>query len=111
MPLIEGDEAGGRPVFSQWLAGGRIVALRDEEWKYIQFKRREQLFDLSGDPGETMDRSDDRRDVLLRFRQAVDEIIEESYGFAERQSPSRAPQLDPETRRQLQALGYLDADS
>ncbi len=111
LPLVEGDEDDTRPVFSQWLAGGRIVALRDGEWKYIRVKRKEQLFDLSTDPEEWVDRLGARQEVLFRLQQKVDEIIGESYAFAEGQTAGRPPELDQQTREQLEALGYLDGDS
>jgi arylsulfatase A-like enzyme len=111
MPLIVGGEVPTRPVFSQWLAGGRIVALRDGDWKYIRVKRQEQLFDLSEDPGESADRLFARPEILARLQAKVDEIIGESYAFAEAQAPARPPSLEKETRKQLEALGYLDGDS
>ena len=111
MPLIGEGEAPTRPVFSQWLAGGRIVALRDGDWKYIRVKRQEQLFDLSEDPGESVDRLSVRPEVLARLQAEVNEIIGESFAFAEAQTPTRPPRLDEETREQLEALGYLDGDS
>ncbi len=107
LPLVEGDEAFARPVFSQWLAGGRIVALRDGDWKYIRIKRQEQLFDLSTDPQESLDRLSARQEVLARLQERVDEIIGESYAFAETQTKARPPELEQETREQLESLGYL----
>ena len=110
LPLIGGQEAPARPVFSQWLAGGRIVALRDGDWKYIRIKRQEQLFDLSEDPQELVDLLSMRPDVTARLQDEVDEIIGRSYAFAESTTTSRPPRLDEETRQQLEALGYLDGD-
>jgi len=110
LPLVEGSEAQSRPVSSQWLAGGRIVALRDGDWKYIRVKRQEQLFDLSTDPMESVDRLSARQEVLARLQARVDEIIGESYAFAESQTMARPPKLDQETREQLEALGYLGED-
>ncbi|MGB5660288.1 MAG: sulfatase/phosphatase domain-containing protein, partial [Thermoanaerobaculia bacterium] len=111
LPLVEGDETPDRPVFSQWLAGGKIVALRDGEWKYIRVKRQEQLFDLSTDPKELVDRLSARQEVLARLQARVDEIIGESFAFAETRSTARPPKLDQETREQLEMLGYLGGDS
>lgn len=110
LPLVEGDETLARPVFSQWLAGGRIVALRDGEWKYIRVKRKEQLFDLSSDPNESVDLLSARQEVLARLQARVDEIIGDSYAFAETRRTARPPKLDQETREQLEALGYLGGD-
>jgi arylsulfatase A-like enzyme len=110
LSLMEGEQAPARPVFSQWLAGGRVVALREGEWKYIRVKRQEQLFDLSTDPQESVDRLSVRRQVLARLQARVDEIIAQSYAFAETQTPARLPKLDRETREQLEALGYLEGD-
>jgi len=111
LPLVDGDETLSRPVFSQWLAGGRIVALRDGEWKYIRVKQQEQLFDLSTDPKELVDRLSARQEVLAKLRAQVDEIIGESYSFAETLTTARPPELDQETREQLEVLGYLGGDS
>ncbi|MGB5163399.1 MAG: sulfatase [Thermoanaerobaculia bacterium] len=107
LPLVEGDETDTRPIFSQWLAGGRIVALRDGEWKYIRVKRKEQLFDLSTDPEELVNRLSERQEVLFSLQQKVDEIIGESYALAEGQTAGRPPELDQQTREQLESLGYL----
>ena len=87
------------------------MALRDGDWKYIRVKRQEQLFDLSEDPGESVDRLSVRPEVLARLQAEVNEIIGESFAFAEAQTPTRPPRLDEETREQLEALGYLDGDS
>jgi hypothetical protein len=87
------------------------VALRDGDWKYIRIKRQEQLFDLSEDPGESADRRSVRPEILARLQSEVEEIIGDSYAFAEAQTPARPPSLDEETRKQLEALGYLDGDS
>jgi len=111
LPLVAVEETPVRPVFSQWLAGGRIVALRDGEWKYIRVKQQEQVFDLSADPKELVDRLSERPEVLVRLRAQVDEIIEDSYAFAETLRWTRPPELDQETREQLEALGYLGGDS
>ena len=110
LPLIEGEETLARSVFSQWLAGGRIVSLRVGDWKYIRVKRDEQLFDLSRDPKESVDRLSERQEVLAGMQAQVDEIIGQSYAFAEAQTPARSPELDRETREQLEALGYLGGE-
>ena len=93
------------------MAGGRIVALRDGEWKYIRVKQQEQLFDLSTDPKESVNRLSARQEVLAKLRAQVDEIIGESYSFAETLTTARPPELDQETREQLEVLGYLGGDS
>ena len=111
LPLLAVEETPVRPVFSQWLAGGRIVALRDGEWKYIRVKQQEQLFDLSTDPKESVDRLSERPEVLVRLRAQVDEIIGDSYAFAETLTWTPPPELDQKTRDQLEALGYLSEDS
>ncbi len=47
-------------------------------------------------------------EVLESLRARVGEIIGESYALAEGQTPARPPELDQETRQQLEALGYLE---
>ncbi len=61
---------------------------------------RPELYDLEADPGET----NDIRDSLRREYALLNRALE-TFPHA----PAAAPRVDPEERRKLAALGYVDA--
>ena len=82
-------EPGDRPVYTE---GFHIYGLRWHEYKYIErdaatrrfsighhpVDRPEELFDLKQDPGETIDLSHRRPDLLARMRQLMQDIRKRS---------------------------------
>ena len=65
------------------------------------------LFDLKSDPGETHDLSNGQPEVL----KTMSEALERWTAGRSTLPPSPVGKLDPETRRQMKALGYLDSDT
>ena len=63
-----------------------------------------RLVDLEADPGEHDDLSADRPDLADRLEVELRLRVAESYS----QSGAQAVELDEETRRELEALGYVD---
>ena len=93
-----------RTVFSLGQPQGKkpAVAVRTDEWKYVTDGIEEWLYDLRDDPGEQVDRSDDRAAVAEELRAELpDGLIER-----ERRQP-REPTGDVD-REQLEALGYVE---
>jgi len=75
-----------------------VTSVRTERWKYYNGV----LYDLKNDPEEQFDVSNSHWDLVKGFRTMLDETFEHA------QSSTGDPvELDAETRRQLEALGYL----
>ena len=63
-----------------------------------------RLHDLSADPSETVDFTNEVPDTADRLRAALDQILEQA---PEPGDPGPPRRIDPETRRALEGLGYL----
>jgi arylsulfatase A-like enzyme len=86
-----------------------LRALYDGDYKLLLSSKDEDpdagLFDLRNDPAETNDLHAELPDV-------VNAMVTRFETWSASRTPlneERAPDLDPETRRQMEALGYLDA--
>jgi len=104
-PILSGAERRGRAVVSEWREEGR-AAIRLGGLKYMRVED-ERLFDLDADPGETRNLLPSSRDRLYPLRLGLDRYTEASLSLKARFGTGKAPELDPETRRQLEALGYI----
>ncbi|MBW2295731.1 MAG: sulfatase [Deltaproteobacteria bacterium] len=62
------------------------------------------LFDLEADPGENHDLSAERPEVVKDMTRALEHWSANQSAL----SPVPVEDLDPETRRQMEALGYID---
>jgi len=78
-------------------------ALIDGSEKLVRYRDREQLFDLAGDPGERRDIAGERTARAKRLSDALPAI---DYRRAE----SADVVEDADLRKQLEALGYLEAE-
>jgi choline-sulfatase len=106
--LLDGTrQPRGEPVYSEALYGRyhfgwtELTAVTSERYKYIKAPR-EELYDLAGDPKETVDIGADRTEVRLAARDALSRI---SAGAA----ISPAGQISDQDRQRLEALGYVGA--
>ncbi|MFB0977005.1 MAG: sulfatase [Myxococcota bacterium] len=86
-----------------------LRALYDGDYKLLLSSKDDDpdagLFDLQNDPAETNDLHAEMPDV-------VNAMVKRFETWSASRTPldeERAPELDPETRRQMEALGYLDA--
>jgi arylsulfatase A-like enzyme len=86
-----------------------LRALYDGDYKLLLSSKDDDpdagLFDLQNDPAETNDLHAELPDV-------VNAMVKRFETWSASRTPldeERAPDLDPETRRQMEALGYLDA--
>jgi len=81
-----------------------LFALFDGHWKYINDvgRNREELYDLSSDPGERVDRAAREDDVISRFHKALED-------FRAHCPDKRHRELAPDetTIEELRALGYV----
>ena len=83
---------------------GELRVLYDGSWKYIHGPRPE-LFDLSLDPRELHDLSSERPEERARLEATLARFIGQ---HASARAADAAYEVDKETRRRLEALGYLD---
>jgi arylsulfatase A-like enzyme/Tfp pilus assembly protein PilF len=81
---------------------GELRALYAGPWKYV-FGPRPELFDLSADPDELDDRVAEEPEVATRMQKALGDYLEARSGG----EPQRAAAPDADTRRRLEALGYI----
>ncbi len=107
LPGLLGPPARRQPVYAEESAGG-LQGLRIGDLKYLRHGEHEQLFDLASDPGELRDLI--TPDQAYVWRRRASRILEGNLVLAARfQSSGERPRLDPETRRHLEALGYVGA--
>jgi arylsulfatase len=134
LPLLHGA-APDRAAFAQTYYGDGAVALREGATKYIytppvnanrpQGKSdppapaagREELYDLSTDPGELHDLASSRPESLKAYKLRVEQWLKEQSKRAgalpaERPATAKGPSGrvlgDPQLERQLRALGYIE---
>ena len=75
-------------------------------WKYIRAPRQE-LYDLTKDPGEKSNVIEKEPQVAERLRDRLDEMLPEMEAAAPQRGPTTA---DPDAVSRLQSLGYIGGD-
>lgn len=99
------DSADSRTLYAESFAPlldfgwSSLRSMRDGKWKYIAAPRPE-LYDLEADPAEV-------NNVLERHRPEADRLAERAGRISGPELPAGAAPADSETRRRLQALGYV----
>jgi arylsulfatase A-like enzyme len=106
LPVLAGSDRRPRPHLAEWSSMG-MTAVRTSEVKYLSAKKGEELYDLAQDPGETRNLLPAAADRAYALRLAGERIFEASFALKERLGRGDAPRLDPQTRKQLEALGYV----
>ena len=84
------------------------VTLRDSVRGTLAGGTEEWLFDLEADPGERRNLIAERPDVADRLRERVEEWQRGRAGATDDASDRGDADVDPETREQLQRLGYAE---
>jgi arylsulfatase A-like enzyme len=117
LPLIRGDGDRGHPlVFTQaGYKGGRVHAVRNQVHKLIYVPRTKQretmqgtpfeLYDVRGDPRERENLADVEAKTVRELSRVLFEWLarlQTHEGHDE-----KTPELDPQTREAMRALGYL----
>jgi arylsulfatase A-like enzyme len=105
-PLLAGEDIPPRPLYSEWTARG-VRALHLGDWKYVDRRVRQELYDLSADPDEHRDLLRRRPDVAERLRADTERMSRATAALGEALGERERFDLDPRTRDQLEALGYL----
>jgi arylsulfatase A-like enzyme len=102
----EAEEA----ISEMWRDGWHIVAIRNENLKYIWDNRRPdqpELFDLQSDPTEQYNLSERYPEQVKQFQMRVDEHLRRAAD-TQPGNPTLEPELDEEIVSRLRALGYLE---
>jgi arylsulfatase A-like enzyme len=115
LPRIDADEKDTFPstAFSEFLDGGRTA--RMGRYKLILRGLRTTLFDLKTDPKETADLSEELRIAFAVMSDAighhlgtfVDDPSKAVASLGKKKHKKEEAVIDPETERQLKALGYM----
>jgi arylsulfatase A-like enzyme/Flp pilus assembly protein TadD len=107
---LEGRPLPGRsrPLYCESLEAAQfqcsgLTGLREGSWKYIRAPRQE-LYDLSKDPGEARNVIEQEGPVALRLRESLETLLQE---YASAASPPDAAAADPDAVKRLQSLGYV----
>ena len=119
-PLLRGDGGGRKHAFSSAVAKSvrhadrgyrldesrQIHAVRGRRWKLIRYPAAHgddylELYDLLADPGETSDLAAENTAVVAELSAELDRWL------ALRRDTAESPELSPELREELEALGYL----
>ncbi len=112
MPLINGSaRKEARAVFSEVL-GGHLLAIIKDGFKYIENfdTRKEELYDLKTDYGETMDLSRERPDLIQMFRKEQSAFFTRASEWQKTYIGSHEGEhitLDEKQTEELRALGYV----
>lgn len=107
LPLMRGVQSEPQAVFSERIQGEKRFALQVDNWKYIRHPRGEELYDLNNDPGELTNIAADNETILRQLRSRAGRLVRLNESLAQKLQPGEAFQLEDQTRKQLEALGYI----
>ena len=97
--------AGRRLDCDYRLAGRRAASLRDERFKYVwSSDGGRELYDLAGDPEETMNLAEQRTDITARMHADLSARLRAFEALA---AGGARREVDPATRELLRSLGYV----
>ena len=111
MPLIRG---GSFPSLNVLISTLGLQLVRDDRWKYTWFKinKREELFDLKNDPGETSNLASERpekvkemKKLFQDFCQSIETKAPSTDGAFSEETASESF-FDNKTKEILKTLGY-----
>ncbi len=116
LPLVEGSAKGIHEYVIDEGGHGAQVALRTEKWKFIKtfddisylanFQRNKgdvELFDLESDPGEKKNIAKENPETCRRLSGLLDKWLASRAGAEQ----AEMIEADEETKKKLEALGYL----
>lgn len=113
--LAQGRETEGRPVFSETRGSIREaglffeMALEGDNALIVDHRQEKAaLYNVAADPGETANLAESEPETFRRLQRMLDEHHRRLQAHElVNTAPVETP-LDPETRAQLEALGYLE---
>ena len=99
-------QAAGRRLDCDYrLAGRRAASLREAQFKYVwSSDGGRELYDLAGDPGETVNLAGARADISARMHA---DLAARLRAFAALAAGGARREVDPATRELLRSLGYV----
>ncbi len=115
VPILRGDRTPPRDAFAEAtrLKRWEVKSLRNRRYKLLSYypmeldakPARQLLYDLANDPEERRDLAAEQPELVALLQQQLDRYLsaDSTAGFA----PENPEDLDPELRRQLEALGYI----
>jgi len=106
LPLLRGAEERERAAYAYHVEVD-ASALRAQDWKLVSTPEARVVFDLSRDAAERRGRSADGTVVGDDLARALGSFTSWSERIRQLAPPGKPVALDPETRRSLEALGYL----
>jgi arylsulfatase len=114
--LLDGKDHSGRAVLIEH-AGGYLISVVTSRYKYIRHRKtkniypsyplrkgKEELYDLSADPGEKTNIASKQPDLLAKMRKLLAAL---RSGKHQRFEAGQA-EINPQTREMLKSLGYTD---
>jgi arylsulfatase A-like enzyme len=114
LPVLDARESGAAYLEQRLTQYGpyQVFGLRDGRFKFIRedvfedaTTPREMLYDLTLDPGEQVDLSADRPDLVESYRARVEALRSRYEALA---LPTRRAEPDRETLELLRSLGYAE---
>ncbi len=97
-----------RETMSEWPRGD-LRALQQGDWKLIVNPDGvEELYNLAADPAESDNLIATHPADAERLRRRLAQLVAESEAIQQLVTTGEAQDLDPDVRRQLEALGYID---
>jgi arylsulfatase A-like enzyme len=113
VPLLRGGDPGPRVLFAEHGTREDLWAksVWDDRWRYTEIRDGDrftkELFDRRADPKEERDVAAGHPEVVARFAAALDARFGvERRSLRGEADPTRTPEIDPEMRERLKALGY-----
>ena len=109
LPLLEEPHrAVPQELLSEYPRRGHR-AIQLGAWKLIiNPDGQEELYDLGADPSESNNLIDRHPEEAERLRRRLAQLVAESEGIQHLVMTGEARDLDPEVKRQLEALGYIE---
>ena len=104
LDALHGAPVEPRPVLTEFGPESRVTTSR---WSLLRREEGIALYDLEADPGETRDRAAERPGAVRALTRVVERRDARADTLQAGASEPPARQVDAETRRALEALGYL----
>ena len=103
LPLLNGGRYGGK-VLAEWMD---LKTILKGGWKYIfsPSQGREELYSISGDPGERVNRLREEEDIREDMKNS---LVTWMDSFEPQEVPDREVEMNESMRERLRALGYID---